>query len=221
MSLFVLLITATAVPGQNVEPAAGTWPTLVLSSGRQYRLTEPSSYGANSGELAWLRSFMTQADANAVAQIAYWDAGSPAYRWVQITLQEALSRNLAAPLTTRALALVSGAMYDATVAAWDSKSTFNRQRPAQADTSLVPRVLSASVPSYPSEHATVAGAAASVLGYLFPDKAAQFTSLAEEAGRSRLFAGTNYPSDVSAGLELGRLVGNAFIVAGRGDGSDA
>ena len=162
-----------------------------------------------------------QADANATAQIAYWDAGAPSYRWIQIGLQEVLSRNLGPTLSTRAMALLGAAMYDATVAAWDSKYTYNRPRPSQADPSLVARVTTPLSPSFPAEHAVTAGAAETILAYLFPDKAAQFRSLSEEAARSRLFAGTQYPTDVIAGLELGRTVAAAFVAAAKADGSDA
>jgi hypothetical protein len=60
-----------------------------------------------------------------------------------------------------------------------------------------------------------------VLGYLFPDSADQFTSLAEESARSRLSAGTQFPSDAIAGLELGRAVGAAVVAAAKTDGSDS
>jgi len=58
-----------------------------------------------------------------------------------------------------------------------------------------------------------------VLGYLFPDAAARWADLADEAGRSRLLAGTDYPSDVTAGLELGRAVAAPVIERARQDGS--
>lgn len=37
---------------------------------------------------------------------------------------------------TRIMALVSVAIYDATIAAWDSKYAYNRPRPSQFDTTL-------------------------------------------------------------------------------------
>jgi hypothetical protein len=60
-----------------------------------------------------------------------------------------------------------------------------------------------------------------VLAYLFPDDAARLTSLAEEDGKMQLLAGIQYPSDVTAGLELGRKVAALVIERARGDGSDA
>jgi hypothetical protein len=62
---------------------------------------------------------------------------------------------------------------------------------------------------------------ATVLSYLFPDKKDQWTALAEEAGRSRLFAGVQYPSDVLRGLELGRVVAEQVVARAKADGSDA
>src|SRR5260370_25703056 len=113
-----------------------------------------------------------------------------------------LAQGLAPTLFTRGLALVNVAIYDATVAAWDSKYAYNRQHPSAADPSIKPSVGLPESPSYPSEHAVAAGAASVVLSYLFPNQSEVYADLAEEAARSRLFAGTAYPSDVNAGLEL-------------------
>jgi membrane-associated phospholipid phosphatase len=110
-------------------------------------------------------------------------------------------------------------MHDATIAAWESKYFYNRRRPAEVDPTLRTRVATPNSPSYPSEHAAAAGAAAAVLSYLLPDEAAYFQALAEEAGRSRLFAGVQFPSDNTAGLELGRMVAARVIDRARVDGS--
>ena len=48
-----------------------------------------------------------------------------------------------------------------------------------------------------------------------------FAEKAEEAARSRLLAGVQYPSDVQAGLELGRAVAARVIERAKADGSDA
>src|SRR4051794_18855176 len=197
------LWTALAIAGiagaarAQTEPAAGSWPTWVITSGQQFRADSPSVYGAESTDLRWLKDFMAQADSNALNQVAYWDAGPPAYRWMQIAMQELTTRNVGPVLSTRAMALVSAAMHDATVATWDSKYTYNRQRPSEKDAAIIPRVAVPLSPSFPSEHAATATAASRVLSYLFPDKADVFESLAAEAARSRLYAGVQYPSDVT------------------------
>ena len=101
--LFSLFLTSGLYA--QVEPTAGTWKTWVLSSGNQMRLPAPPSEGDSAAERKWLKDFMAGADASARAQIAYWDAGSPAYRWIQIAAQEMVSRNVPAPLFTRDMAL--------------------------------------------------------------------------------------------------------------------
>ena len=63
------------------------------------------------------------------------------------------------------------AIYDATIAAWDAKYTYNRSRPAATDAELETVIPTPNSPSYPDEHAVTAGAAATVLAYLFPDEA--------------------------------------------------
>ena len=217
----LMILASLSSAYAQVEPAAGTWQTLILSSGNQMRLPAPPDDTATASELASLKTLTASADDGAKARIVFWDAGSPAYRWIKLASQEMVTRNIAATLYTRDLALVSAAIYDATVAAWDSKYAWNRQRPAQRDPSIVPLVSSTSSPSYPSEYGATAGAAAAVLSSLFPDKADTFSSLAAEAARSRVLAGAEYPSDSDAGLQLGQAVGAAAIAFASTDKSDA
>jgi membrane-associated phospholipid phosphatase len=60
-----------------------------------------------------------------------------------------------------------------------------------------------------------------VLAYLFPDEADLYLAKGEDAARSRLVAGVQYPSDVEAGLALGRAVAEKLIERAEQDGSDA
>ena len=131
------------------------------------------------------------------------------------------TRGFSNPKNARNFALLNVAMYDATVAAWDAKYTFNRARPGVADPGVQSTIAAPRSPSYPSEHAATAGAAAEILAYLYPADAQSFRYLAEEAARAALTAGSNYPSDVSAGLELGRAVGAKVVAMAQNDGSQA
>ncbi len=70
---------------------------------------------------------------------------------------------------------------------------------AMRDASLAPSFL---------RDAAVAGAAATVLAYLYPDRAAAFDELANR-------------EQPQLGVELGRLVGRLVVARGRTDGSDA
>jgi membrane-associated phospholipid phosphatase len=203
-----------------VEPDAGSWSPWVLRSGDQFRLPPPDEAGIDA-ELAQLEALAADRDAAALASIAYWDAGAPPYRWNYLTIQHLLGNGVVGLRAARALALLNVAIADATVAAWDTKYAHQRPRPAAARPALATAVPTPNSPAYPSEHAVTAGAAAAVLGAIFPDAAASFAALAEEAGRSRLLAGTDYPSDVAAGMALGRQVAELVIERAQTDGSDA
>src|SRR5262249_28451037 len=145
-----------------------------------------------------------QNDDKVAAQIAFWDAGSPQYRWIDLISSRLQAGGTASAFPHRAYAYVALAMYDATVAAWEAKYYYGRPRPSEMNHKLPTAVDVPDSPSYPSEHAAAAQAAASVLAYLIPGEAANFQAMAEEAGWSRVQAGVQFPSDYYAGLELGK-----------------
>lgn len=219
---FATILSAQALFAQvlfaQVEPNAGTWRTWVLPSVSQVRLPPPPNASDSANEIPVLKNLAAESNSIVKAQIAYWDSGSPGYRWIQLASQQMLAQNVAPTLFTRGMALLSVAIYDATIAAWDSKYSYNRPNPASADPTLHPLVKTNS-PSYPSEHAVAAGAASVVLGYLFPTMGETYTDLAEEAARSRLFAAAAFPSDVTAGLQLGRQIGAMVVAYAQADGS--
>jgi membrane-associated phospholipid phosphatase len=214
------LRSASSAGTGQIEPQAGTWKTWVLASGSQLRPAPPPDAAASRAEIQQLQTLVAQRAA-AGSQIAFWDTGSPAYRWNELAIDEALKHNLGANYATRAMALVDVAIDDATIATWDTKYAYHRPRPSELDPSLTTAVANPADPSYPAEHAATAGAASAVLAYLFPDDAKLFADKADEAGQSRLLAGVQYPSDVTAGLALGRAVAAPVIERAKSDGSDA
>jgi len=201
----------------QVEPQAGNWKTWVLTGGNQLRLPPPPNEAETRAEIAQLKEIAKYRDAAVLERIKWWNAGPPGYRWTSIAIPPGQAN---ASLHSRIMALLSVAIYDATVAAWDSKYTYNRLRPTAFDPSLTAALANPDSPSYPSEHAVVAGAASTVLAYLFPEKADYFKARAEEAAQIWAQAGVQYPSDVKAGLELGRGVGALVVERGKKDGSD-
>jgi membrane-associated phospholipid phosphatase len=208
-------------PATQIEPLAGTWKTWVISSGKDYRVPPPPDAATTKSELEWVRGQIAKIDTQVAEQIAFWDAGSPGYRWLDILAARSEANQPLSMYPVRPFAYLNMAMYDATIAAWDSKYAYNRQRPAEMDPMLRSVLLTPKSPSYPSEHAAVSAAAAAILTYFYPAETAYFQSLAEEAGRSRLFAGLQFPSDYTAGMELGRKVAEQVIARARADGSDA
>jgi hypothetical protein len=76
-------------------------------------------------------------------------------------------------------------------------------------------------PSYPSEHAAIAGTAAALLSTWFPTDAANLQAMAAELEQSRLTMGANYRSDLDAGMALGQAVAQKALARAATDGSDA
>ncbi len=215
-----LALFAAATANAQVDPNAGprTW---VIKDLGEYESPAPPSDAHTQDEAAALKSLAAQRDDSAVALVRFWNAGAPAYRWIQIAQQEIANHNLGGPAATRVMSLVAVAMNDATAAVWASKYAYNRPRPAQFDSAIVPLIDTPASPSYPSEYSATAAAAASVLAYLFPDRKSALESMAAAAGISRLYAGAEFPSDVDAGAALGSAVADAVIAWRKGDGSDA
>jgi membrane-associated phospholipid phosphatase len=215
----MLALTAAASLSAQTEPRAGQWKTWVISSGGAFRLPAPPDAAETAVENQWVKECAAGRTPAVLAQVRFWDSGAPGYRWMQLAQQLAVSEGLATPLQTRALSLVAVAIYDSTVAAWDSKYAYMRQHPSEIDPTVTTVIQPTASPSYPSEHAATAGAAAAVLAYLFPDQAASVRDMADQAGQSRVFAGVAFPSDVVSGMDLGNQVGQAVIAYAKADGS--
>ena len=210
--------TAQAQPNARIEPNAGSWKTWLLSNGNQFRpgpppdsATELAEVKAMAGERAAMRD-----------RIAYWEAGAAGHRWTEIFVRYANVTNfLPAQFQGRTLALTNVAIHDAMIATWDAKYAYNRPRPTEVDASFNAAVPVPNSPSYPSEHAAAAYAAATLLAALYPKDAQMFMDLAEEAGRSRVAAGVQFPSDVTAGAEIGRKVGELAVARSNQDDLNA
>src|SRR5262245_18561075 len=226
MAFMVLLLVIGGAPLRaeqpgTVEPNAGKWKTWLIASGAELRMAPPPYGRATERELEELVGIAAKRDRAALDRIAYWDTGAPSYRWSEIAIAEHLKNGIGWPLASRNLALMHIAIYDALVAAWDSKYAYNRPRPSTVRPELTTAVANPRSPSYPAEHAVAAGAASEVMAYVFPDRATSFRGKADEAARSRLTAGVHYPSDIAAGLALGRQVAALVIARGKSDGTDA
>jgi membrane-associated phospholipid phosphatase len=221
MLLLAGILPAQAEQTGPEEVQAGTWKTWVIDSGRQFRVPPPPDRAATEKELGDLAQMAATRDRAALDRIAYWDTGAPSYRWSEIAIAEHLKNGIGWPVAVRDLALMHIAIYDAIVAAWDSKYAYNRPHPNTVKTDLRTVMTNPPSPSYPAEHAVAAGAASEVLAYIFPDRASFFREQAEEAASLRTVAGVNYPSDIAAGTALGKQVATLVIAHGKSDGTDA
>ncbi len=75
-------------------------------------------------------------------------------------------------------------------------------------------------PAYPSDHAAVAGASAAVLSYLYPNETAWLAKQAAADDESRLEAGVNFRSDITAGNAIGLAVAQDVVKYAKNDGSN-
>ena len=183
LSSAAILACAIPVLAQSIEPKAGTWKTWIISSGKDYRVPPPPDAAATAGELRWVREVAAEPNPGIADSVTFWSAGAPSYRWIELINNRGLIGAPLTPYVHRVYTYVALAMYDATIAAWDSKYAYNRPRPSELDPTLKTRLPAPHSPSYPSEHAATAAAAAGVLAYFFPNEAASFESLSEEAGQ--------------------------------------
>ena len=200
------------------EPTAGSWKTWVLSSASEIEVPAPPAKDSARAK-SDLDAVKDRADDRTAATqtlVDKWSGALPTKPWTEAMFRaiEASSKN--PPLSSRNGALIHVAMYDAVLAAYHWKYQYNVAAPEGVST-LVPVSPD---PSYPSEHAAIAGAASKVLAYLYPSQPAlRLDEMAEEAAQSRVAAGTNTPSDVEAGLALGRAVADKVIAYAKTDGA--
>src|SRR5688572_4732553 len=206
ISFMVVIALITSQLQAQVEPAAGTWKTWFITSGKDHRLPVPASY---KNEIAEVLAKQKNMDAAAMQQVIYWNAGSPGYRW-----QEMMNKMWAVD-TGRygALAnlLLGTATYDATIAAWDTKYAHKRIRPFAADNRIKVYTLKPESPSYPCEYSVAAGVAATIIAHFYPAMADSVKKLAQQLMDSRIAAGVAFPSDASAGSDLGKRIAEKEI----------
>ena len=226
-ALLTALLTACATnaPPQmppsapSVDRGAGTWRPWVLASGQELRLPAPPDASATAAEMDQLRALVTQRSPAMQERIRYWDFWSPSHLWNETLIDISSANPIPGGAAMRMFAMLNVAMNDAMIAAWDTKYTYSRPRPAEFDTRFRSVVATPRSPSYPCEHSVAAGAAATIIAHIYPKEGQRMSAAAEEAARSRVMAGAAFPSDTKAGLELGRAVAGRVIERMKVDGS--
>ena len=200
------------------EPMAGTWKPWLMTSGSQFRPGPPPTYGSpawqkEADEVVAVLNNLTD-DQLRIAR--FWADGAgtntPPGHWMRLAIGLAVRDHLSTPETARMLASLGTAEADAFIACWDAKYAYWSGRPIGLIKGFASTIITPNFPSYISGHATVSGAASTVLGFYFPDDAATLRAQAEEAAVSRLYGGIHYRADNEVGLAVGREVG-ALAVA--------
>src|SRR5215213_4355538 len=211
---------------QPTEPLAGTWRTWLLASGDQYRPAPPPPFqsAAWQAELAGVQEAVARRTSEQEAAVLFWSGGpgtvTPVGLWIEIARDLIVRDGLDAAHAARVLALASVAMADGFICCWDAKYTYWMERPITADPTLDVLIPTPPFPSYTSGHSTVSTAAATVLGFLFPTDETALLERAEEAKRSRLWAGIHFPLDNEMGALGGGMIGRLVISRARHDGAE-
>ena len=203
---FLLLGLINAQMQAQTEPDAGNWKTWFIPSGKSYRLAPPPSY---KEELTQVIAAQKKVDSARLEEIMYWNAGAPGYRW-----QELMNKLWVVDTSYNgalAAMLLGVATYDATIAAWDTKYTFKRLRPFNADKRITPYGLKPESPSYPCEYSVAAGVAVSVFSKYYPHLTDSVKRMADRMMAARVASGFAFPSDIKAGFELGKTIGEKEI----------
>lgn len=233
----------------TIDANAGNWKTIVLASSGEIIVAEPKSE-TSAEYLAEVSKLKETAGAVSAAQreiINYWGAGA-SFRWNEIARELAARYNnppapnaegkypvpdaanpLAdpkfpfanPPYTARALAYLSVAQYDALVSAWNYKFKYNRKAPSRTDASIKAVLPVSDLPTYPSEDAVVAAASFEILKAMFPGEVPFLEAKLAEHKNSRLWAGMNVESDITAGDALGKAVGQKIMARAKADGMGA
>jgi membrane-associated phospholipid phosphatase len=236
LTLALLGVTALPVRGEVVSggPKVGQWQTWVLTSSAAIQVPAPPAETSDQAkaELAELRQLQKERSPSTNTAIQYYNAVPATQRWHDLALALARAEKQSPNRQARLAAILHTALHDAVIATWAAKYQFNRKPPSQMATDVTPVALitgtapapgavPALEPSYPSEHAALAGTAVGILTSFFPKEEANLKAMATEVGQTRLLMGVNYRSDIDAGFALGQAVAQKALARAATDGSDA
>ena len=176
-----------------------------------------------TGELEEVKYYAKNVTRDRLAIVHKWADGvgtyTPPGHWNDIAAESIRDARFSEVRAARAFALLNMTLHDAGVSCWDSKYFYFNARPTQLDPSIKTSTGLPNFPSYVSGHSTFSASAATVLGYLFPQKAVDFNAMAEEAALSRLYGAIHYRKDCYAGLDLGNRIGTYTLTFATGDGA--
>lgn len=220
VALSFVLLSVSPPASAVTRPHDAEPDTWLLQSADQLRLPPPPGNNSRTTrrELTRLRRLQSQRTSSIKKSVRRWNRHPATVRWTELALDMILKYKQRPPAAARLLALLHLGMDDALTAARDTRQAYFRAPPAKLDRRIRP-LLSQTGSSYPPDVAVAAGAAETLLKYVFPNEPAEtFRRLATKATRSRLWAGANYPSDLSRGRQLGRDVAALFLEHGENDG---
>ena len=206
---------------QEATPSPTGQRTWYLTSPDELRPADPGA--PTQAEIDEVVAAQAAPSEETTAAIARWGSGPAVIAWSEVEEEVMAEFEIGGMPQGRFMAIYHTALYDAVVASLDAQEALGRPSPGATSDQITPAAgVDPEQSSFPSEHAAVAGAAATVLAYLLPDAApGRFDELATEAAESRIAAGAAFRSDIDAGLALGQAIGEKAVARAEADGSAA
>ena len=161
----IVIFSAKDAPAQTARPDLNPVlsSTFLIASKDAVAVPPPPDSVGMDAERTELRKLVAARTTASADRAAYWATGGSAYRWNAITAEEMIERGIPTPVAARHMGLLHAAVHDAVVSAFHYKAAYQRARPNVVDQEINTSLPTPSSPSYPSEHAAVAGAASEVL----------------------------------------------------------
>lgn len=231
----------------SIDATGGNWKPIIVSHD-SVTVATPNAISSTeyTEELKSIKNLLASLTEEQKEIVSYWSFG--ALRWNEIARQLVAKYNLAPeanadgtypfpdathpsdypvfpfanpPYASRVYAYLSVAQYDGLVSAWYYKFSFQRPAPHMVDGSIVPLIYSNNLPSYPSEDAVIASASCAILKAMFPLEVDMLNAKLTEHENSRLWAGANVQSDITAGDALGKAIAAKLLARAKTDGFGA
>lgn len=156
--------------------------------------------------------------------VHFWADGvgtyTPPGHWDAIAAEDFIKKNFSEVRWARNMALLNMSLMDAGIVCWNTKYFYFNARPTQLNPAIKTLTGIPNFPAYISGHSTFSGAAATILGFIIPERANDYNAMAQEASLSRLVGGIHYKSDCNVGLTVGANVGNYAINRAKADGAN-
>lgn len=230
----------------GIDEDAGNWNPILLASGSDISVDAPAATNSAEyqAELSEVKSKISSMTSDQKEKVEFWTNNS-VLRWNEIALGLIAKYNLIPgpnedesytlpdpsnpagpppfpfahpPYASRALAYLSVAQFDGLIAAWHYKFEYNRPAPYQVDSEIPNTYVSNGLPSYPSEGAVLATTARKILTAMFPLEAEYLSKLEQEHLESLILAGENVPSDLEAGIKIGKEIATIALSRAANDG---
>lgn len=145
--------------------------------------------------------------------VALSQSGNWGFLWIGLALIGWIIELLAGAEGGRGMAIIMPAAVWSTLGAnYVVKLFVGRKRPASSEPGLEPLVGVPASTSFPSSHAAMSFAGATILAYFHPALWPLYYVLAFVVSWTRVYAGVHYPSDVLAGTAVGLAMGGFWVL---------